>query len=145
MRELAPSSSPLLELRCELESKYKLDRAFAYKVALTLMQLKRETGVRWDILSGYRDAEHQQELIDAGRGAAISLSNHTLCPAHAVDVWPRTLPVRVHKLALLRVATFNGLRVGGCHPSQHGCIDPDTGIPQDWNHLDDGPRAEKGR
>lgn len=131
------------QLACQLQEQHgPLDQAFALTVAHVLLQLQRETGVPWVVISGYRSPEKQEELITRGRGAPQDLSNHTSCPAFAVDVWPRGLvPVTSVRWALGRIATMHGLRWGGCDAGVPGCIDENTGIPQDWNHLDTGRRA----
>lgn len=121
-----------------------MDESFAQKVAKVQYDFERETNIRLDIISGFRDAEKQAELIEMGTGAPVNLSNHTLCPAHAVDVWPATLPTAMVKATLGRIVVFNGLRWGGCNPGTPGCFD-ESGIAKDWNHIDDGPASLKAR
>lgn len=128
---------------CRFAREWKLDLPFALKVAAVAWQFERETSMSLRILSGHRTIERQLELEQEGKGARPDLSNHTLCPAHAVDVWPSGPAVPSVRATLGRIAVFEGLRWGGCQPDVAGCIDPDTLMPQDWNHLDDGPRAFK--
>lgn len=79
------------------------------------------------ILSGYRTPERQAELEREGRPTAHpSLSNHTICPARAVDF--ETLEIRDDEwLEIARLALFIGLRWAGQH---------------DRNHFDLGPRDD---
>lgn len=64
------------------------------------------------------------------------MSNHTSCPATAIDVSIGFAPTNVLKATLGRVGILAGLRWGGGSP-----VDRQTGIPSDWNHFDIGPRA----
>jgi len=139
--QIAPSPTPA---SCALVAQWKLDPTFAAIVARLRERFLEETGLELEIISGFRSSDQQAQLILAGSGAPQDLSNHTLCPAHAVDVWFGTIPTAALKWTLGRLALEFGLRWGGCDPSREGCINQDSGMPQDWNHLDDGPRSEKG-
>jgi len=87
------------------------------------------------IISGYRSPEHQEELIKQGRPAApVGLSNHTSCPATALDFRVAPTATRSVKAEFGRAATMVGFRWGGGSPPD------DAGIPSDWNHVDLGPR-----
>ncbi len=84
------------------------------------------------IISGFRSCEQQEDLARAGRPAApCDLSTHTLCPAIGADLWTTPAPVTAVRARFVAAATLAGLRVGGGGP-----VDPLTGIPQDWNHVD---------
>jgi len=95
-----------------------------------------ETGRDPEIISGYRTAKEQADLGRRGRPTAPDdLSTHRSCPATGVDVSLGFLPTRVMKAIWGRIVTMNGLRWGG-----GGAVD-DGGIPQDWGHVDMGPRS----
>lgn len=88
------------------------------------------------IISGYRSCERQQELAAQGRPAApCNVSNHTVCPARAVDLYIQgaSMAPRQLKLDFGDAALIAGLRWGGGSPLEDG-------IPSDWNHVDLGPR-----
>ncbi len=106
------------------------------RVVRVAFAFKNETGRDMKIISGHRSIEKQMELKRQGRPAADPLvSNHTSCPATAVDVRIGFAPTRVLKATLGRLAVAEGLRWGGGSPVDSG------GIPSDWNHLDLGPRS----
>lgn len=88
------------------------------------------------IISGFRTRARQLELAREGRPAADpDVSTHCSCPATGVDLRILGLEPRNYEKALFgEAATRVGLRWGGGSPA------PD-GIPVDWNHVDDGPRA----
>lgn len=89
------------------------------------------------IISGYRTPEHQLALGREGRPvAAVDRSTHTSCPATGADIWPGVAVTRVVQATMGEAAVVAGLRWGGGSP-----VDPNTGIPSDWNHVDLGPRA----
>jgi len=109
-------------LECELAEK------------LMCMAMRADFGL-W-IISGYRTPEYQLELKRQGRPAADpEVSNHCACPSRAADLWPTVAVTDVVKARFGEAATVCGLRWGGGSP-----VDPDTGIPSDWNHVDLGPR-----
>lgn len=90
----------------------------------------------FSILSGYRSREEQLALKEQGRPAADpDLSTHCACPATGADLWPDVAVTQVVKAELGRACVLAGLRWGGGSP-----VDPQTGIPSDWNHFDLGPR-----
>jgi len=133
-----PDEVVLEELACSLLETWKLDAVLARKVAATLMDFERETRLPIQVISGFRTDREQLALGRAGRPAApINLSNHTICPARAVDVRIGGIPTTTIKAIFGRIASMNGLRWGGGSP-----IDPKNGVlPTDWQHLDLGPRA----
>ncbi len=105
------------------------------KVLLAAQQFERETGRRVSIISGYRTPQKQAELKRQGRPAADpSKSTHLSCPATGVDVSLGFAPTRAMRATWGRIASDLGLRWGGGSPVDSG------GIPEDWNHVDVGPR-----
>lgn len=107
------------------------------RLAEALVAMTIRLPFRFRVISGYRTAERQAELAREGRPAAPDhLSTHRSCPATGVDVWPDVEPVNTVKAMLGVAAMEQGLRWGGGSP-----VDPQTGIPSDWNHLDLGPRS----
>jgi len=125
------------EFGCVLSRDWKLDSAFALALAKTIIEFDEETRTPVSVISGHRTDDKQRQLKKQGRPAApVHLSNHTRCPATAVDLRISGIPTNVQKAILGRIATLNGLRWGGGSP-----VDPCTGIPSDWNHLDTGPRV----
>ncbi len=104
-------------------------------VALTVNQAELEMGRPARIISGFRTDVEQIALGRAGRPAVHpSISNHTVCPARAVDISLGLGPTRAMKATLGRIGVFNGLRWGGGSPVDTG------GLPSDWQHFDLGPR-----
>jgi len=88
------------------------------------------------LFSGYRTEEHQDELRRKGRPAAPrGVSTHTSCPATGADLKPAITATNVVKATFGAAVHASGLRWGGGSP-----INPDTGIPSDWKHVDLGPR-----
>lgn len=111
----------------------------AVRLSAALSQAERETGLEWTIISGYRSPERQEELRRQGRPTAPpGLSTHTTCPATGADVRVASFPSNALKATWGRIAVINGLRWGGGSP-----VDPETGIPSDWNHVDLGPRQSE--
>ena len=118
---------------CGLSSRWKLDPTLAQR--LTAMAARAPFPVQ--IISGYRSPEKQRQLKYEGRPAApVDRSTHTSCPATGADVWPGIAVTRVVQAQLGEAGTIAGLRWGGGSP-----VDPQTGIPSDWNHFDMGPRS----
>ena len=128
----------LEELACDLLENWRLDPVLARKVAATLIDFRRETGRSIEVISGFRTDQEQRALSRRGRPAApIHLSNHTICPARAVDIRIGGIPTTAVKETFGRIAELNGLRWGGGSPK-----DPMNEIlPTDWPHLDLGPRV----
>lgn len=120
---------------CELVDQWRLEPNFAEKVAHVVNDLESELGRTVRIISGFRTNAEQDALRRSGRPAAPNnVSNHTICPARAVDISLGFGPTRVQKAILGRIAMMNGLRWGGGSSVDSG------GIPSDWQHLDTGPR-----
>lgn len=107
------------------------------ELAVRLHLLARALPFDISIISGYRTAEEQLELEAAGRPTAPDeLSTHRSCPATGADLRVGVAVTDAVKATLGREAITVGLRWGGGSP-----IDPRTGIPSDWNHVDLGRRA----
>lgn len=121
---------------CDLEREWRIDPDLASRVAILLTRASSALGITVRVISGYRTVLHQLELRKQGRPAAHpDISNHTFCPARAVDLSLGFAPTNVQKATLGRIGTEVGLRWGG-----GSTVDPMTGIPSDWNHFDLGPR-----
>jgi len=127
-----------LELQRELQCEWRLSPELARKLAFVMIDWQRETAIPMDVISGMRTRAEQQALIDSGRPAApIHLSTHVMCPATGADVrMGYSFMTGMMKATFGRIVRMNGLRWGGGSP-----IDPSTGIPSDWNHVDLGPRT----
>lgn len=103
------------------------------------------TNVGLHVISGSRSRADQARLEDAGRPTAPFLrSTHADQDAHGcprlstgADLALEGLATGAHRLAFGQLATFMGLRWGGGGP-----VDPETGMPLDWNHLDTGSRTD---
>lgn len=119
---------------CELGRRWMID----HRLAQGLARMARELPYPLQIISGYRSAETQAGLIAAGGPAATEeTSTHRSCPATGADVWtPTVTPVTAVRAAVGAAAVHAGLRWGG-----GSRVDPGTGIPIDWNHVDLGPRV----
>lgn len=128
-QEITPEVDP-----CLVAKRWKISLKFA--TLLVLMSGRLEFNF-W-IISGFRTAAAQQRLLDApnSKAAPIGRSTHTSCPATGGDFRLGTPATNFAKARFGTEAVFVGLRWGGGSP-----IDPSTGIPSDWNHLDLGPRV----
>lgn len=116
---------------------WKLDGELVRRLQPALAQAEQETGLEWNILSGYRTEEEQDQLRRQGRPTAPpGCSTHTVCPATGADVQVSTFPTNAIKATWGRIVVMHGMRWGGGSP-----VDPNTGIPSDWNHVDLGPRC----
>jgi uncharacterized protein YcbK (DUF882 family) len=127
--------SRLDENAAAIQSVWKVSGETASRGALLLESLHAATGQRWQIISGFRTAGEQVRLSREGRPTApVDLSNHTSCPATALDFRGPGIPTRAVKATFGRLALEAGFRWGG------GSAVDDVGIPSDWNHVDLGPR-----
>lgn len=121
----------------ELWQGWGLSCLLASKLYQALIQAEQETGLSWYMVSGYRTPEYQDQLRREGRPTAPpGCSTHTTCPSTGADIGVATFPTNAIKATWGRIASEHGLRWGGGSP-----VDPDTGIPSDWNHVDLGPRC----
>lgn len=122
---------------CDLANRWGVQAEVMRRLSIAAEEMYFETKRLVWIISGFRSAEEQMALRRSGRPASTdALSTHRSCPATGVDIWLGPLPSRVLKVVWGRIVVFNGLRWGGGSP-----IDPKTGIPKDWNHVDLGPRV----
>ena len=131
--ELLSSGS---EGACVVSRRWTVQTDVVRRVMRAATQFEMETGRPVRILSGHRSIEKQLQLKRAGRPAADpSVSTHTSCPATGIDIDMGFGVTNVMKVIWGRIIVFEGLRWGGGSP-----IDPQTGTPSDWNHVDAGPR-----
>lgn len=108
------------------------------RLAVLLVRLAGRLEFPLQIISGFRTASKQEALGKKGRPTApTKCSTHTWCPATGADLWPGVHPVTAVKARLGAEAVLVGLRWGG-----GGKVDPESGIPKDWNHVDLGPRCK---
>jgi len=137
--EMTPSLPELVRSLpyCDLAARWLINPELAWKIHEVAIQVENETGREVYILSGYRTAEEQELLRRQGRPAAPDdRSTHRTCPATGADLWMGPLPTATMKATFGRIVSDLGLRWGGGSPP-----DPETGIPEDWNHVDLGPRT----
>lgn len=120
-----------------VERPWILSSSLAIKVARVLLRTRAEIGrERVDIISGYRSAAQQADLARQGRPAAPdALSTHRACPSQGADITLGFPVTTAMKATFGRIVVEEGLRWGGGSP-----VDPETGIPSDWQHVDEGPR-----
>lgn len=118
---------------CELAFKWRVDVELAQRLILFARLFPHPV----QIVSGFRTRSQQAAEKD---GAPIDVSTHTSCPATGADLqvigWSKpTAPTEVRR-AFGGAVQAAGLRWGG-----GSRVDPQTGLPTDWNHVDLGPRA----
>lgn len=131
----ASSAEARAEATCKLAKTWAVDPRVLQRAMKVAARFEAETGRKMYIISGFRTVASQIALKQAGRPAADPrLSNHTSCPATAVDVTIGFQPTKILKATMGRIAVEEGLRWGGGSP-----VGSD-GIPSDWNHFDVGPR-----
>ena len=117
---------------CALSSRWKIHP----QLASALVSMSAMLPFGFEVISGFRTVERQRQLMAEGRPAADpAVSTHTICPATGADLRVSVAPVDTVKAQLGSAAVFAGLRWGGGSP-----VNPGTGIPSDWNHVDLGPR-----
>lgn len=123
-------------IACDIQNEWKLDPVLAERVSRVLNEFEHATNRSVRITSGFRTFAQQDALRRSGRPTAPNnVSNHTICPARAVDISLGFAPTRALKHWLGNMATKHGLRWGGGSP-----LDEDY-IPSDWQHLDLGARV----
>lgn len=121
---------------CDLVGRWNVDWRVLEKVILAAADFEFQTGRDVFIISGFRTQAEQIRLGKAGRPTAPDeLSTHRSCIATGVDVDLGFVISDLMKVLWGTAVVFRGLRWGGGSP-----IDPLTGIPSDWNHVDGGPR-----
>jgi len=124
---VSPESDP-----CQVSDYWGISEDLALRVINGASRLEFPVS----IISGLRSNEEQNALRRSGRPAADNVrSTHLSCPATGVDLMPQIAVVNVVKARLGTEMHLAGLRWGGGSP-----VDPETGIPSDWNHFDLGPR-----
>lgn len=122
-----------LEAVCSFSQKWTI----SFELGKRLFKMQQESPYGLRIISGYRTPEQQAQLRQEGRPAADDdKSTHLSCPATGADLDFLGLhPTDTLKAQFGMYAQLAGLRVGGGGP-----VNPDTGVPLDWNHVDLGPR-----
>lgn len=117
---------------CDFASRWRIDLA----LALALQRLAGHLPFTIRMISGWRTAEQQADLIAHGPGAPDYLSTHRSCPATGADLAVDGVSVTTAvKRQLGQVAVMVGLRWGGGSPEG---ADGTHGV--EWNHVDLGPR-----
>jgi len=131
---LIPEQIPVLEDElCSFSLRWGISDELANRLAM--MQWDVEFPV--SIISGLRQASEQDALRRQGRPTADNdKSTHLACPATGADVMPQIGITNAVKARLGAEGVRAGMRWGGGGP-----VDPETGIPRDWNHFDLGPRS----
>jgi len=126
---------PLMDLQsfCTFAGKWGISTDLANRLRLVAQDMP----VTISIFSGFRTKDHQERLRAEGRPTAPpGVSTHTTYPATGADIELAVATDRAVQLTFGAVVTARGLRWGGGSP-----VDPDTGIPSDWKHVDLGPRS----
>lgn len=129
---------------CDFSQRWRISLDLALR--LVVLSDRLPWGVQ--IISGHRTNREQDELRRQGRPTAPnSLSTHTACPASGADlqlvgITPTEFVKAQFGRAVMETNMYGArnaplLRWGG-----GGAYDPDTGIPDDWNHVDLGPRMD---
>ena len=120
---------------CRLVRRWRISQ----ELSIRLWNMAGNIPFGLEIFSGFRTEAQQNELRESGRPTAPNdLSTHLSCPATGADIRFALGGANIEKVSQAQFgmfAVFSGLRWGG-----GGKIDPTTGIPIDWNHLDLGPR-----
>lgn len=125
-----------VELGCALARGWGLDEDFAIRLSRAILTLHP---MEVTVISGQRSQSLQESLEGA---APFDVSTHANvdrngCPRLStgadlrISVFPNNNAKATFGAAMVR----QGLRWGGGSP-----IDPQTGIPSDWNHIDAGRR-----
>jgi len=132
-----PQAIPAFEAQPEEFCGFTARWGIAPELGRGLQRMQLHFPSTLSIISGSRTPAQQAALRDEGRPAAPDqLSTHLDCPlATGADLSTGTAPELAVKIALGLAASLAGLRWGGGSP-----IDPETGVPSDWNHVDLGPR-----
>lgn len=120
---------------CAFATKWRIDWNLALALQRMTCMLEQELrGIA--IISGWRSCAEQRRLEQEGRPAAsCETSTHTSAVATGADLQLLIAKTNVTKARLGYYVAMAGLRWGGGGP-----VDPQTGIPLDWNHVDLGPR-----
>jgi len=119
---------------CALAQRWGISDELAIRLLVAASRLEFPVS----IISGLRTQREQEALRRARRPVADpDKSTHLSCPASGADVMPQIAVTNVVKARLGAEGVLAGLRWGGGSP-----VDPETGIPSDWNHFDLGPRRD---
>jgi len=122
---------------CDLAERWRVSLDTMHRVWLAAQDFMEETGRPVSIISGWRSREQQRRLSRQGRlTASDDRSTHRSCPATGVDISLGPLPSNFIKATWGRYTLIYGLRWGG-----GGAVDSQSGIPNDWQHVDTGPRS----
>jgi len=143
IRETLPNSrdaEPSQERLCSLAQRWGI----RFDLARRLVAMSQRLEFPVQIISGSRSRTEQTALLETGRPTArFELSTHAnefedgSCRlATGADLSPLVAHVGAVRARMGAEAVFAGLRWGG--GSQ---VDPSTGIPSDWQHVDLGPRS----
>ena len=130
-----PGDVTILRRFCEWRDRWGISSDLA--VYLTILQERISWAVLF-IISGYRTPEEQEALRRNPQGRPVApdaLSTHLTCPATGADLMLSIAVTDVVKAQFGVQVRLTGLRWGG-----GSAVDPQTGIPVDWNHVDLGPR-----
>lgn len=120
---------------CEFASRWLITQDLANKI----YQMANRLPFGLIMISGFRTKEQQEELREEGRPVAPDeFSTHRTCPATGADLWPDAEPTDLVKATFIKAGTEVGLRVGGGSPVRRVL---DVELPEDWNHVDLGPRT----
>jgi len=122
---------------CDLVGRWLIAPKVLVKLRAAAINFENQTGRQVFLISGWRSQRAQEALEASGRPTAPEdLSTHRTCPATGADIDLGFLVSNLMKAVWGSSVVFAGLRGGGGSP-----IDPETGIPTDWAHVDDGPRS----
>jgi uncharacterized protein YcbK (DUF882 family) len=118
-----------------MQTQWGVSAPLADRIAATKWDFEMEYNNGLEIISGARTIAQQNALRLRGRPTAPNdRSTHLTCPATGADIQILGLVSVDMKQSFVRMAQANGLRVGG------GSAIDKNGIPDDWNHVDLGPR-----
>lgn len=139
-----PRFGTSLERKCEFAAKWGI----SWELLERLQVMQQSAPFDLTIISGGRSRAEQDRLSREGRPTAdYNLSTHASEDeagcfrfATGADLRPTVAPVNAVRAQFGQAAVFAGLRWGG--RSDGGGIDPETGIPSDWQHVDLGPRSQ---
>ena len=121
---------------CDLSSKWLVTPEVMLRAVTAARAFTLNTGREVFIISGWRSSEEQARLGRAGRPTAPdALSTHRSCLATGIDIDLGFLVPEILQARWGAEVVLAGLRWGG-----GSSIDPLTGIPSDWQHVDTGPR-----
>lgn len=126
------------EASCKLQEDFLLSPTLADRLEKTMEEWETQTMIGIRVISGYRTEKQQDDLRRRGRPTAPpGTSTHTTCPSTGADIRITGFVTNKMKWRFGTIVRMNGLRWGGgSRPN------PETLIPEDWNHVDLGPRGQ---